>query len=302
MPALQRAGCRLRPGLALDEGPSGRRRLGAHRAEGVEHLGAPCRLRRAAGEDGRPTCPSAAGSPTSSWTCEHRASRFAPCGTSPVTSTSTRSFSIGSGFPTPRRVGAENDGWSGRQRNACRANGRWLPGSGSGGVDRIGGGGADRLLSLARPPAPPGRTASDDTVTRQRLVSLWSEDRMRNWTNQRVRAGLKTGRPLGPESSIGKVHQGDLNQRMQIAAVDLLGAGATAWVGTAGDRGEGPVTPERYGEGLPLRGHGHAAESGQYHRGGDDRSQQERGGRACARTSPGARSVAGRAVAGRPRS
>ena len=48
-------------------------------------------------------------------------------------------------------------------------------------------------------------------------VSLWSEDRIRNWTNQRVRAGLKTGRPLGPESSIGKVHQGDLNQRMQNA-------------------------------------------------------------------------------------
>ena len=39
---------------------------------------------------------------------------------------------------------------------------------------------------------------------------------------------------------------------MQIAAVDLRGAGATAWVGTAGGRSEGPVTPERYSEGLPY--------------------------------------------------
>jgi alkylation response protein AidB-like acyl-CoA dehydrogenase len=30
---------------------------------------------------------------------------------------------------------------------------------------------------------------------------------------------------------VGKVHQGDLNQRIQLAACDLLGAAATAWSG-----------------------------------------------------------------------
>ncbi len=89
-------------------------------------------------------------------------------------------------------------------------------------------------------------------MTRQRLVTLWSEDRIRNWTNQRARAGRNTGRPLGPESSIGKVHQGDLNQRMQNAAADQLGTGAIAWVDPAGEGRLGPVTPERYGEDLPY--------------------------------------------------
>ena len=121
-------------------------------------------------------------------------------------------------IPDTRRIGAENDGWS--VANATLSGERQMvAGSGSGGVDRIGGGGADRLLSLARSSDGSRPSTWDDPVMRQRLVALWSEDRIRNWTNQRVRAGLKSGRPLGPESSIGKVHQGDLNQRMQNAAV-----------------------------------------------------------------------------------
>ena len=62
---------------------------------------------------------------------------------------------------------------------------------------------------------------------------MWGEERIRDWTNQRVRAGLKAGRPPGPESSIGKVHQGELNQRIQLLATDVLGAAATAWSGDA---------------------------------------------------------------------
>ena len=60
-------------------------------------------------------------------------------------------------------------------------------------------------------------------------MKLLSEERIRGWTNQRVRAGLKAGRSPGPESSIGKVHQGSLNQRIQAMATDLLGARAVAW-------------------------------------------------------------------------
>jgi alkylation response protein AidB-like acyl-CoA dehydrogenase len=56
-----------------------------------------------------------------------------------------------------------------------------------------------------------------------------AEERVRGWTNDRVRAGLRAGRSPGPESSIGKVHQGELNQRIQLLATDLLGAGAMAW-------------------------------------------------------------------------
>ena len=60
-------------------------------------------------------------------------------------------------------------------------------------------------------------------------MRLHGEERIRDLTNQRVRAGLRAGRPPGPESSIGKVHQGELNQRSQLLACDLLGVGSLAW-------------------------------------------------------------------------
>ena len=58
-------------------------------------------------------------------------------------------------------------------------------------------------------------------------MRVFSEERIRDWTNQR--AQVKAGRAPGPESSVGKVHQGELNQRIQLLATDLLGAGAMAW-------------------------------------------------------------------------
>ena len=68
---------------------------------------------------------------------------------------------------------------------------------------------------------------------RQRLAALWCEEKVREWTNGRVRANARAGRPPGPESSIGKIHGAELNQRVQLVAVDLLGARATAWVNGA---------------------------------------------------------------------
>ncbi|MEI2706904.1 MAG: acyl-CoA dehydrogenase family protein [Ilumatobacteraceae bacterium] len=121
------------------------------------------------------------------------------------------------------RVGAVGDGW--RVGNATLAGERQMvAGAGSGGVDRIGGSGAERLIASAR---RLGRW--DEPVTRQRLIRLLSEERIRRWTNDRVRAAVKAGGTPGPGASIGKLHQGALNQRMQIAAADLLGAAALAW-------------------------------------------------------------------------
>jgi alkylation response protein AidB-like acyl-CoA dehydrogenase len=125
--------------------------------------------------------------------------------------------------PDGQRVGDVGDGW--RVANATLSGERQMvSGSGSGGVDRIGGSGMSRVLDLAQ---RAGRAA--DPTVRQRLVRLWSEERIRGWTNQRVRATVKAGRSPGPESSIGKVHQGELNQRIQLLATDLLGMGSVAW-------------------------------------------------------------------------
>ena len=129
--------------------------------------------------------------------------------------------------PDHQRVGEPGDGW--KVANATLSGERQMvSGSGSGGVDRIGGSGAERVIrSCSR-----AGSWDADPVLRQQLIAAWSEERIRGWTNQRVRAGLRAGRPPGPESSVGKVHQGELNQRIQLLATGVLGADAMAWPAT----------------------------------------------------------------------
>jgi alkylation response protein AidB-like acyl-CoA dehydrogenase len=128
-------------------------------------------------------------------------------------------FLDGVRVPDDHRVGQVGDGW--RVAGATLAGERQMvSGAGSGGVDRIGGAGVDRLLAGA---------PVDDPHARQRLAAAYSEERIRAWTNQRVGAVVQAGGTPGPAASIGKVHQGALNQRMQMLATDLLGSGAMAW-------------------------------------------------------------------------
>jgi alkylation response protein AidB-like acyl-CoA dehydrogenase len=129
--------------------------------------------------------------------------------------------------PDEHRVGDAGEGW--KVANATLSGERQMvAGAGSGGVDRIGGRGIDHVITLAR-----ARGRGVDPIVRQELVRCYSEERIRDWTNQRVRAQVRAGRSPGPESSVGKVHQGGLNQRIQALAVDLLGADALAWTTSA---------------------------------------------------------------------
>ncbi len=143
-------------------------------------------------------------------------------------------------IPDAYRIGAIGDGW--RVAGSTLAGERQMvSGSGSGGVDRIGGSGTARLLARAK---ELGRT--HEGSIRQRLASVYSEERIREWTNQRVRATVQAGGTPGPAASIGKVHQGGLNQRIQLLANDLLGPTAMAW--------ETPrsVNSSEYGAALPF--------------------------------------------------
>ena len=154
-------------------------------------------------------------------------------------------FIDGARVPDSQRVGAVNDGW--RIAGATLSGERQMvSGSGSGGVDRIGGSGIASLIALARRISESGRSGGwDDPRIRQELMTLYAEDAIRGWTNSRVRALLKAGRAPGAESSVGKVHSGSLNQRTQMLATDLLGAYATAW-----DAHEGTDSAD-YGDSLP---------------------------------------------------
>ena len=144
--------------------------------------------------------------------------------------------------PEFQRLGDVNDGW--RVANATLSSERQMvAGAGSGGSGRVGGSGVDRLITLART-----RGIADDAHVRQRLAALWSEERIRAWTNQRVASNLAAGQTPGAAASIGKVHQAGLNQRVQLAAVDLLGLDALAW----DVDGDVPEDSDAYYESLPF--------------------------------------------------
>jgi alkylation response protein AidB-like acyl-CoA dehydrogenase len=117
-----------------------------------------------------------------------------------------------------------------------------VSGSGSGGVDRIGGSGIDAVIRRA---VELGRT--HEPVVRQQLMALLSEERIREWTNLRVRNTVRAGGTPGPAGSIGKVHQGALNQRLQRLAADLLGPGGVAW-----ESGDAPGDLEAWAAAMPY--------------------------------------------------
>jgi alkylation response protein AidB-like acyl-CoA dehydrogenase len=128
--------------------------------------------------------------------------------------------------PDAHRVGEINDGWR-VSASTLSSERQMVSGSGSGGMGRLGGSSAERLISLAR---ETGRW--DDPVMRSRIMRLWAQEQIRGWTNARVRAALSAGQSPGPASSIGKIHQATLNQQIQDVMVDLLGTSAVAWQAT----------------------------------------------------------------------
>jgi alkylation response protein AidB-like acyl-CoA dehydrogenase len=138
-------------------------------------------------------------------------------------------FIDGARVPDSQRVGDVGTGWRVAQATLSGER-QMVSGAGSGGVDRVGGASTARLIRLARQRTADGLDGGwGDQVVRDHLIRLWCEEQVRGWTNQRVRARLASGLAPGPESSIGKVHASELNQRVQAAAADLLGASGVAW-------------------------------------------------------------------------
>lgn len=135
-------------------------------------------------------------------------------------------FIDGARVPDAHRVGEINDGWR-VSASTLSSERQMVSGSGSGGMGRLGGSSAERLISLAR---ETGRW--DDPVVRNKIMRLWAQEQIRGWTNERVRAALSAGQSPGAASSIGKVHQATLNQQIQDLMVDLLGTAAVAWPST----------------------------------------------------------------------
>lgn len=135
-------------------------------------------------------------------------------------------FLDGARVPDAHRVGDLHDGWR-VSASTLSVERQMVSGSGSGGMGRLGGSSAQRLITLAQ---ETGRWS--DPVIRAKVMRLWAQEKVRGWTNARVRAALKAGQSPGAASSIGKVHQATLNQQIQDLMVDLSGTAALAWPAT----------------------------------------------------------------------
>jgi alkylation response protein AidB-like acyl-CoA dehydrogenase len=148
-------------------------------------------------------------------------------------------------IPDSQRLGEIGGGWR-VARATLSGERQMVSGAGSGGVDRVGGVSTAHLMRLARQRAAEGLPGGwGEPAVRDRLIRLWCEEQVRGWTNQRVRARIASGLAPGPESSIGKVHGAELNQRVQAAAADLLGASGVAWPGD-------PADPADYAASMPA--------------------------------------------------
>jgi alkylation response protein AidB-like acyl-CoA dehydrogenase len=98
-----------------------------------------------------------------------------------------------------------------------------LSGAGSLSGDAVGGSAIDKLIARHSPATDPRH--------RQQLAQLYIEGQLIKLTNQRAADKRKQGAEAGPEGSITKLMQAEYNQRLQKVAVDLEGAGGTAWEG-----------------------------------------------------------------------
>jgi len=124
-------------------------------------------------------------------------------------------------LPDSLRLGEVGDGW----KVALTTLGFERGGTGGRGV----GGSWERLLGLAR---WLGRTG--DPVMRQRLMSVYINQRLQSLNRARAQVSAQAGRPPGPEGSVGKLMWVRGLTEIGEVAADLLGPRITADTGEWG--------------------------------------------------------------------
>ncbi len=186
VPAAERAGRGLGPRVAGHPGRARRRGVGAQRAEGLDDVGAPLRLRDLS-RPHRSERPEA----TRAHLLRRRPARAGSggagrCATSAARSTSTRCSSTTCASPTSTGSGrrATAGAWPASTLAGER---QMVSGSGSGGVDRIGGSGVDRIIQRAVELGRTGRRGRPPTA--HAAVQRGTDPGLDEPTRARVGAG-----------------------------------------------------------------------------------------------------------------
>jgi alkylation response protein AidB-like acyl-CoA dehydrogenase len=143
-------------------------------------------------------------------------------------------------IPDSARLGPEGGGWAVAQTTLMNERVALSSAFGGGGGGGAAGGGAAPARARRAAAAPRAGAdeliarakengAWDDAAVRDRLVKLWIEGKLSVFNMQRAMAVRKAGGQPGPEGSIGKLFSTTYNMKLQIASVDVMGMGATAW-------------------------------------------------------------------------
>ena len=93
---------------------------------------------------------------------------------------------------------------------------------GGGGSKKKGGGGISQLLKLWSQRKSGALSAGQEAILRDRVTQSYIDNELLRLTSQRARATQKSGNP-GPEGSVSKLAQAEINKRMWEIAIDVLG-------------------------------------------------------------------------------
>ncbi len=121
-------------------------------------------------------------------------------------------------IPADRLMGKEGEGWKVaittlmNERTAIGGAGAPRKGSGSVGV----------LINLWKAREKGRFSPEGETLMRDRITKLYIEAELLRMTSQRARGARKAGNP-GPEGSVAKLAQAELNKRIWECAMDVLG-------------------------------------------------------------------------------
>jgi alkylation response protein AidB-like acyl-CoA dehydrogenase len=98
---------------------------------------------------------------------------------------------------------------------------------GAGGAKKKGAGSA-HLVKLWQQRKPGALSAAQEALMRDRVTRAYMDNELLRITSQRARAAQKQGNP-GPEGSVMKLAQADINKKMWELAVDVMGAEGLAF-------------------------------------------------------------------------
>lgn len=122
-------------------------------------------------------------------------------------------------IPHDRMLGKEGQGW--RVAITTLMNERVA--IGGGGSKKKGGGATAQLLKLWQGRKTGSLSAGQEAMLRDRVTRAYIDNELLRLTSQRARASQKAGNP-GPEGSVSKLAQAEINKRMWETAIDVMGA------------------------------------------------------------------------------